>query len=984
MSSPALHALLSGPGNRPLGVALIVAGLVGLLGLSAQIGALSGIAIFASIVPGAPQMAVSTGLCFMVAALSLVLLALAARRNEPANSAAHGWARAAGMTLWLVAGTILCGYLWGTPLTQYGDAAKAIIKPHMAPSTAVSFMIYACAFMLGGTRRLVIFQVTCLLAMLIGWLGVIRYVYGGQPLWFFSAMSLNTALAFMLLGVGLLCTRISGGITELLIARSDGGEMIRRWLPFIILLPPAFGYLRINGERAGWYQPEAGLSLFATVNIVTFGALAWVYARRLHNTNLERMRQTTLATHLAQVVQSSEDAIISKSMDGIILSWNSGAERLYGYTAAEAIGMPMKNLMRPEDRHFEQEVQRTIAAGGMVKHQDAIRRHKDGSLVDVQLSASPIRGTNGTIAGIANISRDIRERILAEAKIRANLVRLDLLRQVTQAVGEHHDLANIYQVVVACLEERMPVDFACVCLYDRNRQSLVPAHCGPQSASVMHTQPGKDRLSFVIADNGFARCLSDGSVVYEADLRKSDSPLLSHLLAAGMHSLVAMPMDIDGQVRGVIVVARVAAQAFSSSECEFLSQLGGHVALATRHAEIHTALESAYNDLRQTQQAVMHNERLRALGQMASGIAHDINNSLSPVIIYAERLLNREAALSDRGRNDAKTILRAGEDIAATVSRLREFYRQPGQVGKMLGSDLNLLVHQVLDLTKNQWQDAAHQRGITIHVGTELDASLPYVLAVESELREALINLTLNALDAMPSGGTLTFRTRCVTTAARINGIPNGRAIQIDISDTGVGMDEHVRQRCLEPFFTTKGERGTGLGLAMVYGIIQRHGGELAIDSVVGRGTTFCLTFFNLTMTRTPSTQELATAPRRLRLLLVDDDPIIIKALSDALSDEGHDLVLASGGQAGITAFHTSLATAAPIDLVITDLGMPQVDGRRVAEAVKAASATTPVLMLTGWGQRLKDDDHLPDNVDMVLSKPPKMHELRTAMQRLC
>lgn len=980
MLSPAQRALVSGPGNRLFGVALVIAGLVGMLGLSAQIGALSGISLFASLLPVAPQMAVSTGLCFMVAAGSMLLLALAARRGEPVNSTTYRRVRAMGMSLWIAAGSILCSSLW----TQAVETSTTTVEPHMSPATAVNFMLFACVIMLGGTSRLMIFQVTCLLAMLIGWLGVSRYVYDGQPLPFFFAMSLNTALAFVLLGVGLLCTRTSGGIMELLIARSDGGAMVRRLLPFIIFVPPAFGYLRINGERAGWYQPEAGLSLFATANIATFGALTWVYARRLHNANLERIRQTTLAAHLAQVVHSSEDAIISKNMDGIIVSWNSGAEKLYGYTAAEAIGMPMQHLMRPEDRHFEREVQMTIAAGGMVKHQDAIRRHKDGSLVDVQLSISPIRGQDGAIDGIANISRDISERILAEARVRANLIRLDLLRQVTRAVGEHHDLANIYQVVVACLEERMPVDFACVCLYDRNRQILVPAHCGPRSVSVMQAEAGKDRLSFVIADSGFARCLGEGTVVYEADTRLSDSPLLRHLLADGLHSLVAVPMHIESQVQGVILVARVAAHAFSSGECEFLSQLGGHVALAARHAEIHTALEGAYNDLRQTQQAVMHNERLRALGQMASGIAHDINNSLSPVIIYAERLLNREPALSDRGRNDVKTILRAGEDIAATVSRLREFYRQPGQVGKMAGSDLNQLVHQVLDLTKNQWQDAAHQRGITIHIATELDSGLPYVLAVESELREALINLTLNALDAMPSGGTLTFRTRCVATSAHINGLPGGQAIQIDISDTGVGMDERVRQRCLEPFFTTKGERGTGLGLAMVYGIIQRHGGELAIDSVVGRGTTFCLTFFNLTMTRTPSTQELATAPRRLRLLLIDDDPIIIKALSDALSDEGHDLVLASGGQAGITAFQTSLAAALPIDLVITDLGMPQVDGRRVAEAVKAASATTPVVMLTGWGQRLKDDGHLPDNVDMVLSKPPKMHELRAAMQRLC
>jgi CheY-like chemotaxis protein len=236
----------------------------------------------------------------------------------------------------------------------------------------------------------------------------------------------------------------------------------------------------------------------------------------------------------------------------------------------------------------------------------------------------------------------------------------------------------------------------------------------------------------------------------------------------------------------------------------------------------------------------------------------------------------------------------------------------------------------------------------------------------------------------MPNGGELVIRARSVETLMRPDGTPGGRAVQIEVVDSGVGMDEQVRQRCLEPFFTTKGERGTGLGLAMVFGIVQRHGGEIAIDSAVGRGTTFRLSFFNLTMARSPTVQELAQVPRRLRLLLIDDDPIVIKALSDLLNDDGHELTTANGGQAGIDAFRASLATSSRIAVVITDLGMPQVDGRRVAEAVKTASPTTPVLMLTGWGKRLNEDDQLPVHVDMVLSKPPKIHEIRAALHQLC
>jgi CheY-like chemotaxis protein len=195
-------------------------------------------------------------------------------------------------------------------------------------------------------------------------------------------------------------------------------------------------------------------------------------------------------------------------------------------------------------------------------------------------------------------------------------------------------------------------------------------------------------------------------------------------------------------------------------------------------------------------------------------------------------------------------------------------------------------------------------------------------------------------------------------------------------------MDEETRRRCLEPFYTTKGERGTGLGLAMVYGVAQRHGADVEIDSGVGRGTTVRLSFPVPAVE--PSAPGAAPPPQapasRLRILIVDDDPMLLRSLGDALGLDGHVVVSANGGRAGIDAFH---AAGQPFDVVITDLGMPYVDGRKVAEAVKAHAATTPVIMLTGWGQRLVADGEVPAHVDRVLSKPPKLRELRVALARL-
>jgi CheY-like chemotaxis protein/anti-sigma regulatory factor (Ser/Thr protein kinase) len=247
------------------------------------------------------------------------------------------------------------------------------------------------------------------------------------------------------------------------------------------------------------------------------------------------------------------------------------------------------------------------------------------------------------------------------------------------------------------------------------------------------------------------------------------------------------------------------------------------------------------------------------------------------------------------------------------------------------------------------------------------------VMAVEGEVREALTNLFLNAFDAMPQGGTLTLRTRTVR-----------GMVQVEVSDTGTGMDEETRRRCLEPFYTTKGERGTGLGLAMVFGVAERHSADLEIESVPGKGTTFRLTFQAAaaapTAVAAPASAKPAQGPVKMRVLVVDDDPLVAKVLRDTLKADGHDVTTASGGQAGIDAFVAARASGGQFDLVMTDLGMPYVDGRKVAAAVKEASPSTPVILLTGWGQSLQDEGELPPHVDRLLSKPPKLAELREAL----
>ncbi|MHC2580368.1 signal transduction histidine kinase/ActR/RegA family two-component response regulator [Bradyrhizobium diazoefficiens] len=567
----------------------------------------------------------------------------------------------------------------------------------------------------------------------------------------------------------------------------------------------------------------------------------------------------------------------------------------------------------------------------------------------------------------------------AEQKAQAQLARLSLLHQITRAIGERQDLNSIFQVVVRSLEDQLPVDFGCLCFHDAVDHVLTVECVGIKSGALAMELAMPERSRIDIDENGLSRCVM-GQLVYEPDITRSSFPFPARLARGGLRAMVLAPLQVESRVFGVLVAARKERDSFSSGECEFLRQLSEHVALAAHQAQLHGALQQAYEDLRQTQQAVMQQERLRALGQMASGIAHDINNALSPVSLYTQSLLEREPGLSARTRDYLETIQRAVEDVAHTVARMREFYRQREPQLTLMPVHLNQLVQQVVDLTRARWSDMPQLRGTVIALRTELAEQLPAISGIESEIREALINLIFNAVDAVPGGGTLMLRTKLA------GGADGHGQVRVEVGDDGLGMDEETRRRCLEPFFTTKGERGTGLGLAMVYGVLRRHNGEIEIDSAVGRGTIVSLNFpVPQAAPATPSQDRLESARlSRLRLLLVDDDPLLLKSLCNTLEAEGHVVTTANDGVAGIAAFHAASARGETFAAVITDLGMPDVDGRKVASAIKAASPATPVIMLTGWGKRLMSEDDIPAHVDHLLSKPPKLRELRETLAQCC
>jgi PAS domain S-box-containing protein len=693
--------------------------------------------------------------------------------------------------------------------------------------------------------------------------------------------------------------------------------------------------------------------------------------------------RTVELARLASIIEFSDDAIASKDLNGIITSWNPGAERLFGYSASEAVGKPMAMLIPPERSSEEPVILARIARGEATDHFETVRIRKDGQAIDVSVSISPIRDSQGRIVGASKIARDITDRKRAEQKVQSQLARLSLLQQVTRAIGERQDVQSIFQVVVRTLEEHLPLDFCCICLYEPADSLLTVTSVGLHSTALAMDLALTEKALIPIDENGLSQCVR-GRLVYEPDIREVRFAFPQRLAKGGLAAMVAAPLLVESKVFGVMIAARREACSFTSGECEFLKQSSEHVALATHQAQLYSALQAAYDDLRQTQKAILQQERLLALGQMASGIAHDINNAISPVALYTESLLEREAGLSSTGRGHLETIQRAIEDVAQTVARMREFYRPREAQLALQPVDMNRLVRQVVELTRARWGDMAQRRGIVIEMRTELAENLPMIMGADNEIREALTNLIFNAVDAMPNGGPLTLRTSLSREEGSYAALPEIRQfVRLEVVDAGVGMDEDTRRRCLEPFFTTKGDRGTGLGLAMVYGTIQRHSADIEIDSAVGQGTIMRLSFpvSSMSTVGTAPAGELRSVPP-MRILVVDDDPLVLKSLRDSLEGDGHAVTTTDGGQAGIDAFLTARKRGEPYPVVITDLGMPHVDGRRVASAVKTAAPDTIVLMLTGWGQRLAADGDIPAHVDRVLGKPPRLRELREALAR--
>ena len=389
---------------------------------------------------------------------------------------------------------------------------------------------------------------------------------------------------------------------------------------------------------------------------------------------------------------------------------------------------------------------------------------------------------------------------------------------------------------------------------------------------------------------------------------------------------------------------------------DLASSVASQAAVAIEKSRLYRTLRTTLDQLEASHQRIVQTERLMALGEMAGGIAHDFNNLLTIIMGRTQLLLSQVD--DPEIQKQLGVIEKAGADGAQTVRRIQEFTRVR-RTRPFQSVDLSEVVDAVVKVTRCRWRDIAQAKAVAydIHVDT---TSLPPITGDPVELREALTNLVLNALDAMPAGGRLTVAT------AR-----EGDRVRCTVQDTGVGMDEQVRRRVFEPFFTTKGQKGSGLGLSVTYGVVARHGGEIHCESRPGQGSTFTIRLpIGELRPESPASPPVAEPPRGLTILVIDDEPEVRQVLVDLLTRLGHTIVAEPEGPAGLARLRER-----SFDLVITDLGMPGLSGWDVAGLVKRHSRI-PVALITGWSDQLDLDEARARHVDYIIPKPFRLEQI--------
>jgi len=530
----------------------------------------------------------------------------------------------------------------------------------------------------------------------------------------------------------------------------------------------------------------------------------------------------------------------------------------------------------------------------------------------------------------------------------AKIKQLTTLYEVGKTLSSTLDLDDLFKKALELLKDRLSYTACGILLLDRERGELYI-----KQVTGRNLEEAK-KLKFRVGIDGIVGWVAKtGELVYVPDVSKDSRYIPSE---PSIKSQAAFPLKVRDQLFGVLNIESDELNGFDEEDLKTLSSFASQMSISIENAQLFSDLKQTLQELKQAQDQIVQAEKLRAMGEMASGVAHDFNNVLAVVLGNIQLLLHQLDHLSpEEIREGLKVIERSSKDGAETIRRIQEF-TGVRRDREFVTLSLNEIITEVAGITQPRWRDQTQKKGIQVKLTTQL-GNIPMIMGNPSELREVLTNIVFNAVDAMPKGGELTVTTQPQTEDW----------VEVRIADTGTGMTEEVKKRVFDPFFTTKGVTNSGLGMSVSYGIIKRHGGEILIESELGKGTNFII---HLPTGYGEEEAVVKPAPpvkesRHARILVIDDEDSVRDVLSRMLKAKGHQVAVASNGEEGIERFRSE-----PFDMVFTDLGMPKLSGWEVGRTIKAINPKIPIAMITGWGVELDRQKLSENGIDLSIAKP--------------
>ena len=746
-----------------------------------------------------------------------------------------------------------------------------------------------------------------------------------------------------------------------------------------------------------------------TVTAIRSGT-ARIFTGVLRDITARKQADATRA-RLAAIVDSSDDAICILAPDDAILTWNAGAERLYGYTASEIIGKPRALLVPPGKRAELVPIMDRAARGEPGVPFETQRIRKDGSIVDVSLVISPMTDPTGRVTSVSTIARDITERRQAEAAVRSERDRAQRYLDTAEVIILSLDtsgritLVNRYgcSLLGWSAEELLGRSFIDTCvpaaIRDDTKQRLGGVLAGPDSSIVENaivTRSGEERMiewrnhllrdaeGRVVATLSSGTDITDRTTAVEA-LRQAEERMRFALRYANVgiwdmdyttgklrwtEAMEAQygfpPGAFNGTLEGFVerihpddrvsVLETIAKAMASGADYTVANRSvwpdgqvrwlngAGRILLGEGGAPVRgVGISQDVTERRLLEGQYQQAQKMEAVGQLAAGVAHDFNNLLTVILGFCELLLP-DFEPADPRREDIAEIQQAGMRAARLTRQLLAFSRKEIIEPKLL--DLNVIVADMRRLLERLIGEDV--RVVLVSAG-----AVAPVLCDPGQVEQIIVNLAVNARDAMPSGGTLTIETATVKLGDDVAdshaGMKAGRYVALTVTDTGMGMSPEVQGRLFEPFFTTKGVgKGTGLGLATVHGIVTRCGGFLKVVSEVGRGTSFTAYF-----PPAEATGPVATAPApavRARagvqtILVVEDEEGLRQLTRRLLVRQGYTVLLAANADEASALFEQNPS----IDLLLTDVVMPGASGPELVTRLIERRPALKVIYMSGY-----------------------------------